>query len=315
MVKTKRMIQSYPIEPAIKYQARGILLYGLLLAFWLTIFLGESLEAQEASDKLPPDSTGAQSAVGSSPRTAGLASRLNRRKVNSLWQGQGRIALTPETEQQIRDKRDFQKVIDRLNSMDIRDKKPAPVPTGVDSTQAPTGNAGPQTVVRTQPNGMDSATAQLKPAQEIGPALTDNKTGALSSGILEKLMKLSDRPDELMDPFGIAEILYSTGHLPAAARFYEKALERINREDPVSARNRAWIIFQRANCLRRQEPLQAMEIYQMLLSEYPDSPWKDAAQTWLELAQWYSKEKPAELIQECEQLKLSVNRELDELDS
>ena len=53
----------------------------------------------------------------------------------------------------------------------------------------------------------------------------------------------------------------------------------------------------------------------MLLSEHPDSPWKDAAQTLLELAQWYGKEKPAELIRECEQLKLSVNSVLDELDS
>jgi len=277
------------------------------------MFLGELLEAQETGNKQVQDSTGMQSVVGSSPRPAGLASRPNRRTLNSLWQG--RIGATPETEQQIRDKLEFQKVIDRLNRMHIRDKKLAPVQAGDDSIQAPTEKAGPLMVVHAEPNSVDTAPALPEPAQESDPALADNKTGTLSSGILEKLMKLSERPDELMDPFGIAEILYSTGYLPEAARFYEKALERTNQEDPVSVRNRDWIIFQWANCLRDQEPVQAMDLYQRLLSEHPESPWKDAAQIWLELAQWYGKERPAELIQECEQLKLSVNSVLDELDS
>ncbi len=35
--------------------------------------------------------------------------------------------------------------------------------------------------------------------------------------ILLKVMKLSNRPEALMDPFAIAEILYSSGHLVEAA--------------------------------------------------------------------------------------------------
>ena len=118
-----------------------------------------------------------------------------------------------------------------------------------------------------------------------------------------------------MDPFAIAEILYSSGHLLEAAQFYEEALERISQEGAPDTEKRAWIVFQTGNCLRQHQPAQAVKMYQMLMREYPDSPWKDAAQIWLALAEWYSKEQPLELIRECEQLKLSVNRVLSELDS
>ncbi len=316
MVQTKRMIEYYPVRllsGLLKYQARRTLLHGFALSVCLVVFLGESLNAQKTSATPAQGSTDTNNAVAASPRIPGLASRLNRRMTSELWQE--RIGLTPATKQQIRDKHDFQEVIERLNSLHIRAKKAGPVPTDVDTTQAPAENTGPQTVIRTEPNDIDAGSMPPKSTGTADPTQTDTEIGQLSPGILERLTKLSDRPEALMNPFGIAEILYSTGHLQEAARFYEKALERVSRDDPADARKRAWIIFQRANCLRRHQPAQAMDSYQMLLSEHPDSPWRDSAQIWLKLAEWYSKEKPIELIQECEQLKVSVNRALDQLDS
>jgi tetratricopeptide (TPR) repeat protein len=332
MVQTTKLIQCYlgrfqaywPLEtranfPTVpgsglfKSRVKQMLLSGFIVSFLASGILGESLETQEGSQSSDGNSSGVQGDAASFPRTAGLSSRLNRRMASSLWDG--RIAVVPETEQQKRDKQELQKLIARINGVHVRDKKTSPVSIGGDTAQIPISNAGPKAAVQIEASSIDTTSALPAPTGDAGPVRTDKETGALSPEILLKVMKLSDRPEALMDPFGIAEILYSTGHLPEAARFYEKALERIDPDDAAGARKRAWVIFQNANCLRRQQPVQAAEIYQRLMREYPDSPWKDAAQIWLSLAEWYSKEKPVELIQECEQLKLSVNRILSELDS
>jgi tetratricopeptide (TPR) repeat protein len=308
------MLRTAPRPDVFNCWIKSILLCGLVLSLLAMRTFGEALEPKKPGQKAAQEPPDVQSAAASLPRTAGLASRLNRRVASSLWDG--RIAVVPETEQQKRDRHELQKLIERINGVNVSQKKPTSVPAGAGSAKMPTEPAGSNgAVVWEQPDSIDAkATAQV-PTLKADPVQSDQETGVLSSEILLKVMKLSNRPEALMDPFAIAEILYASGHLPEAALFYEKALERIDQEDAPNAGRRAWIVFQNGNSLRQHQPAQAVEMYQMLMREYPDSPWKEAAQAWLALANWYSKEKPQALIRECEQLKLSVNRVLSELDS
>ena len=284
----------------------SILLCGLVLFHLVSGTLAESADGQEAGQ----DASGVRSRDASVPRTAALTSNLNRRAASSLWDG--RIAVVPETEQQKRDRQELQKLIERINSFNVSSKKRTTAPTGVDTAESP---AQSEETAQNEAEPVDAKAPTPASPEDADPPQAGKKSGGLSAEILSKVMKLSDRPEALMDPFAIAEVLYASGHLPEAAQFYEKALERINQANGPDPEKRAWIIFQTGNCLRGHQPAQAVHLYKMLIREYPDSPWKEAAQTWLTLSEWYSKEKPAELIRECEQLRLSVNQVLSELDS
>jgi tetratricopeptide (TPR) repeat protein len=313
LIQIRAMLRAVPRPDVFKCWIKSILLCGLLLSFFVQRVFGEAVEPKEPGPKAVQGSSGVESTDASPPRTAALASRLNRRMASSLWDG--RIAVVAETEQQKRDRHELQKLIERINGVSVSQKKQTSVPTGGGTAQVPTEPRSKGAVVREEPDSIDAKATPPVPSVDENPARSDQETGALSAEILLKVMKLSNRPEALMDPFAIAEILYASGHLPEAAQFYDKALERIDQEDAPDADKRAWIIFQNGNSLRQHQPAQAVEMYQMLMREYPDSPWKEAAQIWLALANWYNKEKPQELIRECEQLKLSVNRVLSELDS
>lgn len=294
--------------------ARRLWLSGLVLCVLGGAFPSGALTAQGIKGKPAQDANGVGPlVVEPQSRAAGLASRLNRRMASSLWQG--RIAATPETAQQARDRQELHELIDRLNRVRMGETKPASVSAGVDAAPAPALKAQALPAYRSEPNDVAVAPPPVTPKEEMIPAQADRTTGELSSDMLERLTKLSEKPDGLLNPFAVAEILYASGHLIEAAGFYEKALTRLDQEALDGAQQRDWIIFQRANCLRVQQPDQAVALYQMLLREHPDSPWKESAQIWLKLAEWYSKAKPVELIEECEQLKVTVNRTLDELDS
>ena len=286
---------------------------GLVLLFLFLLFGPELGEAQE-NNELRRDAAQIPQDTGPDGQGAGLASRMNQRVANSLWQG--RIQVMPETAQQARDRAELQKLIERINAVHIRQRKPDTSITGTGAKQTSPGGTLPGLPAETEPNELSGL--QAAPPKTVVPRAlesTEVSTGALSPAILQKLTKLPSLPDEVADPFGIAEILYKSGHQAEAARFYQSALKRVSPDDPAGSQKRAWILLQRAKCLRRQDPSQAIEMYQMLLREHPDSPWQESVQLWLKLAQWYSQERPAELIQECEQLKISANQVLQELDS
>ena len=121
--------------------------------------------------------------------------------------------------------------------------------------------------------------------------------GPLTPQTLRIIEEQSAHPQTQKCPFELAELLFRTGHLKLAAVFYQEALGRINPDDAALARNRAWILFQTANCLREHQQLQAKEFYTRLITEYPACPWFDIARTWEQLIDWSEKEKPQMLIQ------------------
>lgn len=115
---------------------------------------------------------------------------------------------------------------------------------------------------------------------------------------LQKLQKLSQHPDKLDNPFEVGEILFLSGNLKEAAIFYKEALNRKSPDDVSSAWDRAWILFQIGNCLQSDDPPSAMKMYGQVITEFPNSLWKDLAQARSKLLEWYQNDKPDKLIAE-----------------
>lgn len=115
---------------------------------------------------------------------------------------------------------------------------------------------------------------------------------------LQLLENMSQHPEKLEKPFELAEVLFLSGHLNQALVCYREALNRNKSDDAQSAQERAWILFQVANCLRNVDPPMAINTYRQLIAEYPDSPWTDLAKAQDELVEWFHKDKPVALITE-----------------
>ena len=118
--------------------------------------------------------------------------------------------------------------------------------------------------------------------------------------MLENLMQ---NPDQVQNPFGLAEVLFLSGYSEKAIVFYQEALNRNDPTDIDSAQENAWIIYQMGNCLRKDDLTAAKDAYRKLIAEYPDNALTNLAKVQEKLIDWYLQEKPHTLIKECEQLK------------
>ena len=113
---------------------------------------------------------------------------------------------------------------------------------------------------------------------------------------LQVLRDLSKDPEKVDSPFDLAETLFLSGNVKEAAVFYTEALVRTDPNDATSSRDRAWVLYQTGNCLRKTDPPVATKMYTRLLTEYPDSPWADIAAAQTRLIDWYLKDEPHKLV-------------------
>ena len=226
--------------------------------------------------------------------------------------------LADETPQHLREKEELLRLIERVQAIRLSRRARAPsqptepntstVVTDAARVTAPSEVPEPNAVSSSDPNQTPS---EIRPSPVPGPtapkptpppmlsAVEPNDTVANTLALLEAL---SGRADEIDRPFEMAELLRASGFLPEAASYYRVALERMNEDDPAIKRRRAWAIFQAGSCVRRGDPAEAGRMFQQLLTEHPDSIWKEAAETWLALVDWYATEKPWELIESLQQV-------------
>jgi len=129
----------------------------------------------------------------------------------------------------------------------------------------------------------------------------------LTPETLRILGEYISKPQEVNEPFELAEILYRSGHLPEAAAVYQQALSRMDPEDSKTAKKRAWILSQIGNCLRQTKPQDAMQRYEQLINDYPDSIWIEFAAGMNEIVGWLDQEKPHDLIAEIRQIKMDLS--------
>jgi len=201
-----------------------------------------------------------------------------------LWQAAISIA---KVEQDNVSKSELKRIIEQIRSIEFKPRKQPPEPVIV-VEPPPT----------TQPNeaAPDTAVPKEPEKKEAKPKLPYEQ---ITDQTLQTLRKLSQHPDELDNPFELAEILFLNGNLKEATVFYREALNRKSPDDPNSAQNRAWILFQIGNCLRNDDLPMALNMYRQLITEYPDSLWADSAKTQCQLIAWYQKDEPHKLIAEC----------------
>lgn len=115
---------------------------------------------------------------------------------------------------------------------------------------------------------------------------------------LQMLRSLSQDPNNVRNPFELAEILFVSQNHAEAFKFYRVALNRKDLDKAESSAGGAWILFQMANCLRSDDPPAAAKMYVQLITEYPNSPWTDLAKARGTLIDWYQKDNPRKLITE-----------------
>ena len=124
----------------------------------------------------------------------------------------------------------------------------------------------------------------------------------ISVQTLQAIEDLSQKPQLAKKPFELAEVLFHCGHFEQAAIFYQQALDNKASETDdksYSAKDKAWILFQTGNCLKKSDPEKALKMYRELITEFPDSPWTDAAKVQDKVINLYQKENPVELIEKC----------------
>ncbi len=112
-----------------------------------------------------------------------------------------------------------------------------------------------------------------------GPARPIPARPQIPPRVLAELVRAS--PEAVADPVGLADALFLSKHPQAAKVFYEHALKKAESDE-----DKAWLLFQIANCRREKEPAKASEIYQQLLAQYPDSPWSAVAKAQDLLIKW-----------------------------
>jgi tetratricopeptide (TPR) repeat protein len=139
------------------------------------------------------------------------------------------------------------------------------------------------------PTAKAPAAAATAPASvEAGPSPSSRQK--------EMLEGLLQNPGRTSDPLEIAELLFLSGRPTEAAPFYAQALERLPPGEAATAADRAWTLFQLANCLRETNLSEAQATFAKLLSEYPDSPWTELARAQNQLVSWYQKDRPQQLV-------------------
>ena len=141
------------------------------------------------------------------------------------------------------------------------------------------------------------------PAQAGAPPRPDPE-------MLGKLRQIST--EGLTKAAELADALYLAVENQVAEAFYQRALGTAD-----EAAERAWLMFQLANCKKQTDPDLAKQLYGQLAEEYTDSSWRPVALMGIRLIEWEQINQPKELIAqvkaEIEKVGLSVSdQEVDE---
>ncbi len=191
----------------------------------------------------------------------------------------------PESKKDNKNKDELKRLIQQVRSIEFKPQK-SPEPT-IAVEPAPTTEPNKTSLNVESQKGNKRKTAEAKLPYE-----------PIADQTLQILKNLSQHPDQVNNPFQLAEILFLGGCLKEAAIFYQEALNRIGKDSSRPAEDRAWILFQIGNCLRNDDPPTAMKAYRQLITEYPSAPWTEIAKTLEKLIDWYQKDKPRESIAE-----------------
>ena len=159
-------------------------------------------------------------------------------------------------------------------------KRPPSSPTRPTSTSSPTCR-----IAGNEADPADQADPQPQTDNGNSPsvlAIPDDLPATLKARIQAAQAGAGNDPAELMS---LGDNLYKSEQITAAEYFYRLALPRAEKGD------RPWILLQIGNCLRDRDMARAREKYQLLIQEYPNSPWAEVAQIQDRILRWRIKNR------------------------
>ena len=201
-----------------------------------------------------------------------------------LWHNR---ILAPDPNEGTDNQRDLKDLIQRVRSVRFADPERRPAFT-VPPESTPEANAA------TPSTGDNAATPGLDAALNT-PTTVDN-LAALSPETQKELEAILKDPNQVQEPFEMAELLFLSGRTTQATVFYEMAFERSENDTSATSEDRAWILFQLANCLRETDLVRAKDAYMKLVTQYPDSPWTELAKAHGRLITWYQTARPQQWV-------------------
>ncbi|MHC4395235.1 MAG: tetratricopeptide repeat protein [Planctomycetota bacterium] len=201
-----------------------------------------------------------------------------------LWQANITIPKAPLN---TTNKNELQDIIDQIRSVEFELKSKTAQPVIV-----------VEPVHQTEPNEISSVTETPEETRQIKQTKQSQIQSELlyepvSNETLQIIEDLLQHPEQLNNPFELAEVLFYSGHLKNAVACYRQALSRSNSDE-----NRPWILFQIANCLQSDDPTTAAKRYRQLITEHPGSAWTNLANAREQLILWYQQDDPKTLIEE-----------------
>ncbi len=203
-----------------------------------------------------------------------------------LWQAGISVSEDSKSGQ---DRNELQQLIKQINSVEF--KSPEQPPASLIVVE-PAGKAESNEVSQKAQSEKSAAI----PQESLDSGQQNEKQ--ITKKTMQLFEQLSLQPQQIKSPFELAEILFRGGQLKEAAKCYKDALHYLTADANGSYENKAWILFQIGNCLQKDDPTAAMQMYKQLILECPNSPWTDLAKIKSNLIDWYLKEKPDKLINE-----------------
>jgi len=210
-----------------------------------------------------------------------------------LWQT--RITV-PNSKNDTGSNDDLRRIIELVRSVEFKPRNKTPEP--LITLESPAQLEPNETAAEPSP-GKNTETQQIKPKP---------RPGMLSEETLKILAKHLQNPEQIKNPFELAEVLFHGGRLKEAAICYQQVLLRAdpNQADPNQVdpnqvdpnRQIDWILFQIGNCLRDDDPPKAMEVYSRLCNDHAGSMWADLAKARSMLLSWYRQDEPRKLIEQ-----------------
>ena len=205
-----------------------------------------------------------------------------------LWQNQIRPLKEKENQGS---KSELQQIIARLRSVTFQGLRDLP-PENIETEPVEKATVTTEQVPENQP------VIEIIPAPNILTLKQYPPQKSITKETLEAISKLLDNVGQLSNPLRLAEILFDAGCLEQAAVCYQQALERTT--DSIDSNSeRAWILFQIGNCYQINNAKKAIETYNKLLTDFPESDWVEVATVHIQLAQWHEKDNPRQLIEQC----------------
>jgi TolA-binding protein len=202
-----------------------------------------------------------------------------------LWHNR---ILAPDRNEDTDNQRDLKNLIQKVRSVRFADPERRPT-FSVPPEPTPEVNlTTPQTGANAEPGPAPDAALNT-------PTTVEN-LAALSPETQKELEAILEDPNQVQEPFEMAELLFLSGRTTQATVFYQIALDRTANDASVTSEDRAWILFQLANCLRETNMAKAKDAYLKLVTQYPDSPWTELAKAHGRLITWYQTARPQQWV-------------------